>query len=224
MDKPVVYSNGFSPSAKRVLAALALKGVDHDVVEVDITQKQRPDAFNAVSPFGKVPVLVHQGKNLIESAVICEYINEVWRTPAMLPEDPAGRAYARQWIAFFNRAVADRDGEFVHVARDVDRKVAVCRRIFPDLAILDREVATKAAYFLGDDLSLVDVVIAPFTRILGMWAELVGDEHFAGYGNLGAYFDRLGAHPVLEEVVYNVPDDAYHGFFSAVLKDGMTVP
>lgn len=224
MSQPTVYSNGFSPTAKRVLATLAVKGVEHDVIEVDITQKERPADFNAVSPFGKVPVLIHEGKNIIESAVICEYVDETWPDPPLMPADAAGRAYARRWIVFFNRAVADRDGEFVHIAREVERKQAICRAIFPDLAILDRELEGNNGYFLGKELSLVDVVIAPFTRALGMWSDLVDDSHFKGYGNIRAYFDRLGANPLLKEVVYNVPDDAYQGFFGAVLKDGLTVP
>ena len=224
MSRPIVYSNGFSPTSKRVLATLAHKGIDHDVVEVDITQKERPEEFNAVSPFGKVPVMVHDGRNLIESVVICEYIDEVWPEPAMMPTDPDKRAYARRWIVFINRVITDRDGEFVHIARDRDGKVAVCQKIFPELAALDRELEGNDKLFLGPDLSLVDVAIAPFTRILGMWSELIGDSHYPSYRNLHAYFDRLGAIPVLKEAVYNVPDDAYQGFFKAVLVEGLTVP
>ncbi len=224
MSKPKLYALAYSPTSQRVFGTLAHKGVDYDMVEVDITKKERPAEFNAISPFGKVPVLAHDGRNLIESTVICEYVDEVWPEPAMMPSDPKERAYARRWIVFINRVIADRDGEFVHIERERDKKVAICQRIFPDLAIMDQELAGNDGFFLGADLSLVDVAIAPFARILGMWSELSGDSQFAGYGNLHAYLDRLQAHPVLAEAVYNIPDEAFMGFFTMVLKDGVTVP
>ena len=207
-----------------MFATLAHKGIDHERIEVDITQKERPAEFNAVSPFGKVPVLVHEGRNILESVVICEYLDEVWPEPRMLPADPGERAYARQWIVYINRVITDRDSEFVHIERERERKVATCRKIFPELRYLDAELEGRDGLFLGPELSLVDVAIAPFARNLGIWAELVEDRHLAGYGNLRAYFDRLQAHPVLAEHVYNIPDEAFRGFFTSVLVEGATVP
>jgi glutathione S-transferase len=224
MAKPTLYSLGFSPTCLRVFPTLALKGIEYDNIEVDITKKERPAAFNAVSPFGKVPVLVHDGRNIIESVVINEYLDEVWPKPAMLPVDPAGRAYARQWIVYFNRVVTDRDGEFVHRNVDKDRKQETCRRIFPDLAALDRELAGKDKLFLGADLSLVDVAIAPFSRLLAIWSELVEDRQLKGYRNLLAYFDRLEKVPLLQKTVYHIPREAFAGFFKTVLVEGATIP
>ena len=224
MDKPLLYDLGISPTSQRVVATLTHKGIDYDFAETDVTQKERPAAFNAVSPFGKIPVLVHNGCNLIESVVINEYIEEVWPAPAMLPAAPEARAYARQWIAFFNRAVTDREGEFVHIERDRDRKVEICRKILPELAIMDRELRTRNGLFLGEELSLVDVAIAPFTRGLAIWAELLGDSDYPGFESLHAYFGRLEANPVLKQTVYNIPDEVLTGFHAAVLNDGLTVP
>lgn len=224
MAKPRVYGLGFSPTAQRVFATLAHKGVDYDMVEVDITKKDRPAEFNAVSPLGKVPVLVHDGRNIFESVVINEYIDEVWKDPPMLPADPGGRAYAREWITLFNRVVTDRDGTMVHLERERGRKQAICRSIFPDLAVLDRELAGKTELFLGGDLSLVDVAIAPFTKSLRIWSDLLDDQTLRGYRNLLGYFDRLEAHPALQQPVYGVPEDALRQFFSMILVDGATVP
>ncbi len=57
--RPTLFAIGFSPSCQRVFATLAHKGVDYDLVEIDVTKKERPAEFNALTPFGKVPVLVH---------------------------------------------------------------------------------------------------------------------------------------------------------------------
>jgi len=224
MSKPTLYSLSFSPACQRVFAALAHKEVEYDNVEVDITKKERPASFNAISPFGKVPVLAHDGHNIVESSVICEYVDEVWPRPALLPKDAAGRAEARQWIQFVNRAVTDRDGEFVHIERGKAGKIAICNRIFPDLAHLDRALAGRGKLFFGDQLSLVDINVAPFSRNIRIWSDLVGDKLVAGYKNLNAYFDRLEAVPVLQRTVYNIPEDAFRGFFKTILVDGATVP
>jgi len=224
MSKPKLYGLGFSPTCQRVFATLAHKGVDYEMVEIDITKKERPAEFSAVSPFGKVPVLTHDGRNLIESSVICEYIDEVWPKPAMLPQDAAGRAEARRWIQFFNRAVTDRDGEFVHIEREKAGKLAICAKIFPDLAHLDRALEGRGKLFFGDALSLVDVNIAPFTPGIRIWSDLTGDKNLTKYKNLNAYFDRLRAVPVLQQTVYNVPEEALRGFFKMILVDGATVP
>lgn len=224
MAMPKLYGLGYSPSAQRVFATLSHKGVDYDMVEVDVTKKERPAEFNAVSPFGKVPVMVHDGRNIFESIVINEYIDEVWPDPPMLPKDPGGRAYAREWITAFNRVVTDREGTFVHVERDRERKLAMCRSIFPELAPLDRELADKTGLFLGGDLSLVDVAVAPFTKGLRIWSDMLEDTRLGDYRNLLAYFDRLEAHPALQEPVYSIPDDTLRQFFTMILVEGATLP
>lgn len=224
MGTPKLYSLGFSPTCQRVFATLAHKGVAYDTVDVDITQKERPAEFTAISPFGKVPVLQHDGHTLIESTVICEYIDEVWPEPAMLPKSAAGRAEARQWIQFVNRAIVDRDGEMVHVEREKAGKQALCAKILADLHHLDRALDGRPGLFFGDALSLVDVNIAPFAPGIRIWADLIGDRSLAGLANLNGYFDRLAAVPVLCETVYNVPEEALRGFFSMILVDGATVP
>lgn len=224
MSKPKLYALGFSPTCQRVFATLAHKGVDYETVEVDITKKERPAEFNAVSPFGKVPVFQHDGHTLIESSVICEYIDEVWPTPAMLPADAAGRAEARRWIQFINRAITDRDGEMVHIERDKAGKHALCGRILAELPHLDRALEGRDRLFFGDALSLVDVNIAPFTVGIRIWSDLIGDTSLARLANLNAYFDRLAAVPVLRETVYNVPEEALRGFFNMILVDGATIP
>lgn len=224
MEKPILYGLGFSPSAQRVFATLAHKGIDYEMIEVDITKKERPAEFTAVSPFGKVPVLAHDGRNIFESVIINEYLNEVWPDPPMLPEDPGGRAYVREWITVFNRAVTDRDAAAVHVERDRDAKIATCRGIFPDLAPLDRELSDKSGLFVGDELSLMDVAVAPFTKGLRIMADLIEDRQLESYPSLLAYFDRLEAHPELQEPVYSVPEDALRQFFTMILVDGATIP
>ncbi|KAH7857693.1 hypothetical protein Vadar_015450 [Vaccinium darrowii] len=55
----------------------------------------------------KVPILVHNGQPLVESLVILEYIDEIWKDngPQLLPQDPYNRAKVRFWANFLHQQV-----------------------------------------------------------------------------------------------------------------------
>ena len=74
------------------------KGVDFEVNEVDLSNKS--EEFLSVSPYGKVPVLRVNGTSLYESNIVNEYLDEVYDSPRLMPEDPEQRASARSWMAF----------------------------------------------------------------------------------------------------------------------------
>jgi glutathione S-transferase len=224
MESPKLYMFSISPSCQRVFSAFANKGVDYDTVEIDISQAKRPEAFEKISPFGKVPVLEHKGQIILESANIIQYIDEVWPKPAMMPSDPAGRAHARQWIQYADRELFDRDAQFVHIERDKKRKLEICRTLFDQLIHLERVLEGKKSLFLGDYLSLVDCMLAPTLANVPVWSDLTEDKKYAGYKNIRAYTDRLRKNAILEKTVFSVPIAVYEGFFRAVLVDGMTFP
>ena len=224
MAKPQLYELPISPSCQRVFSTFAAKGVDYDRVDIDISKRERPEDFNKISPFGKVPVLVHDGDVILESLNIMQYIDEVWPDPPLMPSDPKQRAYARQWIQYTDRELMDRDVGFVHGERELDRKQKLCADLFDVLAMLDKELEGNNGLFLGPDLSLVDCMIAPTINNIPIWANLTNNTKWAGYKNVQAYADRLRANPILAENVFSVPDEVYEGFFKACLVDGMTFP
>lgn len=64
----------------------------------------------------------------------------------------------------------------MHVERDTDRKVETCRDLLAGLPRLDRELAGKKGLFLGKELSLVDVILAPALALLPIWSAIIGDK------------------------------------------------
>ena len=74
------------------------KGVDFEVHEVDLSNKS--EEFLSVSPYGKVPVLRVDGTSLYESNIVNEYLDEVYESPKLMPENPEDRALVRSWMAF----------------------------------------------------------------------------------------------------------------------------
>src|SRR5215212_12203628 len=74
------------------------KQADFDIYEVDLRNKS--EEFLSVSPYGKVPVLVVNGTSLYESNIVNEYLDEVYESPRLMPDDPEYRALARSLMAF----------------------------------------------------------------------------------------------------------------------------
>src|ERR687889_2454513 len=82
----------------RTRMVLHEKGIDFEVHEVDLSNKS--EEFLSVSPYGKVPVLRVNGTSLYESNIVNEYLDEVYDSPRLMPEDPEQRALVRSWMAF----------------------------------------------------------------------------------------------------------------------------
>ncbi|BFG32758.1 hypothetical protein CerSpe_190320 [Prunus speciosa] len=87
-NKVTLYGMWASPYVKRVELALRLKGIPYEYVEEDLRNKS-PLLLKLNHVHQKVPVLVHNGKPIVESLVILEYIDETWETgPRLVPKDP----------------------------------------------------------------------------------------------------------------------------------------
>jgi glutathione S-transferase len=91
-----LYDAARCPYCARVRIVLAEKGIEVETVEIDLSD--RPAWLYEKNATGRVPVLEEDGKPLPESAVIMEFLEERYPEPALLPADPAGRAYVRLLI------------------------------------------------------------------------------------------------------------------------------
>ncbi len=89
-----------SPACRKIRLSLAEKRLEVELVEERYWEKD-PD-FLRRNPAGKVPVLKMDGRFLSESAAICEYIEEKFPNPALLPKDPEGRYEVRRLVNWFD--------------------------------------------------------------------------------------------------------------------------
>ncbi|OMP02827.1 hypothetical protein CCACVL1_02682 [Corchorus capsularis] len=89
----------FSPYVHRVAWALKLKGIQYEFVEQNMRDpNKRSSLLLDCNPiYKKIPVLLHNGKPIVESLFIIEYIDETWKDNPILPTDPYERAMARFW-------------------------------------------------------------------------------------------------------------------------------
>ncbi len=101
VDSLVLYDAEGSPCARRVRIVLLEKGLAWETCLLDLAkmEQKRPE-YLALNPNGIVPTLVHGDRVIYESNVITEYLDEVFPSPRLYPEDPWERARAKMWQAF----------------------------------------------------------------------------------------------------------------------------
>ena len=93
-----VYSYYNSICTQKVFITLAEKGIDYTTQNVDLFRNEQfsPD-YLKINPKGVVPALDHDGRVVIESTLICEYLDDCFPTPRLVPQDPFLRARMRLW-------------------------------------------------------------------------------------------------------------------------------
>ena len=87
-----------SPYVRKVLAVCEMKGVPYRVDP--IVPFFGDDRFSELNPLRRIPVYIDDQVSVSDSTVICEYLEERFPTPALLPLGAAERARAR-WIEEF---------------------------------------------------------------------------------------------------------------------------
>jgi len=95
-----LYNFFRSGTSHRLRIALNLKGLDYEYVPIDLRSEQHlGDEYRALNPQGLVPALVDNGRVLIQSPAIIEWLEERYPTPPLLPSDPEARARVRALAA-----------------------------------------------------------------------------------------------------------------------------
>ncbi len=191
-----LYDASLSPNARRVRAVAFELGLDLEMVPVNMAAgEHRSDAFRAMNPNGKVPVLVDGDFVLWESNAILCYLAAKKPEAGLLPGDPRGRAEVDRWLfwqaAHFGPAV----GRVVFEKlvkpmfggtpdpKEIDTGTAEFARYAPVL-----EAALQGREYVAGRLSVADFSLAANADT----APMVGLD-LAPYPNIRGWLERLGA-------------------------------
>src|SRR6185503_12147147 len=87
------YASSLSPFVRKVRITLYEKGIDFDALEIE-RGAQRAELLR-VNPRGEVPALVDGDVVVTGSSTICDYVEERFPAPPLLPAEPAARARCR---------------------------------------------------------------------------------------------------------------------------------
>lgn len=152
-----LYSGTSCPFSHRCRIVLYEKGMDFEIIDVDVHNK--PEDLAIMNPYNEVPVLVERDLILHEANIINEYIDERFPHPQLMPADPIMRSRARLFLFRFEQEL------FLHVhtlENGAGGKTAEkARAAIRDNLVQLSPIFAKQKYILGEDFSMLDVAIAP---------------------------------------------------------------
>lgn len=192
------------PYVERSRIVLHEKRVPHQLELIDLANK--PAWFLAVSPMGRVPVLLVDDRPIFESMVINELLDELHPDPPLMPAEPIPRAESRGWIVFANDVVMAASFEATVALAGGDTGEALARplaKLVDALGKLEAQLARSGRpFFTGEAFTLVDATYAPFFR---RWrvAEGWGNPEaqlLARFPLVSAWADALLARPSVRAV------------------------
>jgi glutathione S-transferase len=197
-----------SPFCRKVRLSLAEKKLEVELVE-ERYWEQDPD-FLRRNPAGKVPVLRMDGRMMAESGPICEYVEERFPDPPLLPKTPDGRYEVRRLVNWF-------DDKFHHEVTSkllyerVNKKVA--KQGYPDSANV--KAGSKAIKFhidymgwlldqrrwlAGDALSLADFAAAAHLSAL----DYISDVDWNRSQNVKDWYAKIKSRPAFRSLLADV--------------------
>jgi glutathione S-transferase len=200
MSEFTVYSVPGSPFGRAVLATLMEKGAAYRFAPV-VPGSLKSEPHILRHPFGRVPVLEHEGFMLYETQAILRYLDRVLGGASLSPTDArvAGRMdqvmNICDWYLFrdvnavigFHRIVAPR---LLGLQPDEKAIAEAMPKGLTTFRELSRLLASQR-YFAGDELSLADLMVAPHVDFLSAtpeWQKLTADTP-----NLVAWLQRMNA-------------------------------
>ena len=196
-----LYSARICPFAHRTRLVLLEKAIDFEHVEIDLSDK--PQRFLDVSPYGKVPAIVHDGVALYESAIINEYLDDVFPSPALMPQDPLARAQIRIWIDYCdNRFLTD----YYALMRNQDGAShgELLNKTRAHLDTIERDGMAKLGgdgpFWMGGRLTLLDVAYFPFFERLPAWSHYRGLDLGSDHPRLARWLDAMWQRPSVKGI------------------------
>ncbi|BBI98809.1 MAG TPA: glutathione S-transferase N-terminal domain-containing protein [Gallionella sp.] len=165
-----LYSGTTCPYSHRCRIVLYEKGMDFEVIDVDLMG--RAEDIAVINPYNKVPVLVERDLILFEANIINEYIDERFPHPQLMPPDPVMRGRARLFLHRFEQELYSQVDIIEQNGKGADKARAAIRDNLTQIA----QILTKQKFLLGDEFSMLDVAIAPLLWRLDHYGIQMGKE------------------------------------------------
>jgi glutathione S-transferase len=194
-----LVSHVLCPYVQRAAIVLLEKGAPFDRRWVDLADK--PAWFTAISPLGKTPVLLVDQEPIFESAVICEYLDEVL-PPRLHPDAAMQRARHRGWMEF-GSSMLNTVGAFYN-APDAAAFRRQREQLLKRFWQLEAAADPQRPWFAGDRFTLVDAVFAPVFRYFDTFEAMGEGGWFDATPRLRSWRAALTQRPSVRQAV--LPD------------------
>jgi glutathione S-transferase len=186
------------PFVERARLLLALKEQPYEYTNIR-NFNPRPQWFLELNPQGKVPVLIHRGNAIYESAIINEYLEELYPNPPAFPATAAQRAFCRILIDYCGKGFVSSQFALL-MNQDADKADKLMAdaldswRWLNDFLMLHNPDGS----FAFAEFGMADISYIPF---FSRYAAVRYYRHFelpasAGFSRVLRWFDACMTHPL----------------------------
>ncbi len=161
----VLYRYRLSGHCHRVELLLSMLGLRYETREVDLPAgEQRQPSFQALNPFGQVPVIDDEGTVVSDSNAILVYLALRYGDAGWLPRDPVGAARVQRWLSLAAGPLAfgAARARAVRVFRrgtDPTEAIATAQALFTRMdGLLEGQ-----AFLVGDTPTIADLAMYSYT-------------------------------------------------------------
>lgn len=187
-----LYRHPLSGHSHRAQLFLALLGVPHELVDVDLMARahKAPD-FLRLNAFGQVPVLDDDGTIVTDSNAILVYLAKKLGRTDWLPEDAVGAAKVQKWLSVAAGEIAygPAAARLVTVFGASLRPDEVIERAHRILERIEAELADRS-FLLGGQPTIADVALYSYVS-----SAPEGNVDLAGYAHVRSWLNRIEALP-----------------------------
>jgi glutathione S-transferase len=195
--------DSIGPNPRVVKMFMIEKGIDLPRHNIDLMKgENRQEPYKQVNPHGTTPALeLDEGLIIAEITAICDYLEELHPTPALIGETPMQRAETRMWTRRIDLNIVEpmtngfRYSEGLGMFKD---RVHCIPAAATDLKAIAQEKLTwldgliaGRQFIVGDRFTLADILLYCFIDFGGS----VGQPLNTGNKNIAAWFDRVKARP-----------------------------
>jgi glutathione S-transferase len=199
VGKPIVYGADYSVYVRIVRLVLAEKGIDYELVPVDVFAAEGiPAWYLEHHPFCRIPAFEHDGFRLFETSAIARYVDEAFDGPLLQLEEPRSRATMNQIIGMLD-AYAYRAMVWDVAVERLEKAATDEALIASGLSQASKALQTLSSlkapgpWLLGDRLTLADLHAAP---IIGYFVKVAeGQNLLAEFPEIQAWWDRMSVRP-----------------------------
>jgi glutathione S-transferase len=203
MTALTLHYHPLSSYCHKVLIAVDVLGIELDKQVLDLSDPAKRADYLALTPMGKMPLLVDQGRPVPETSIIIEYLQRHHAPPGriLIPHDPGAALDVRLWDRAFDLYVMTPMQAFTAdlLRAEVDRDPLSVTRARENLSsaygFIDRHLEGRT-WVAGDDFSMADCAAAPALFYAVTYVPLL-----PAHSGLNGYFERLMAHPSVARTI-----------------------
>ncbi len=181
-----LFSGNTCIRSHQVRFVLREKGITTDIQNVD--GKKVPEDLIALNPYASIPTLTDRELVIYDSGVIIEYLDERYPHPPLMPVSPVDRAKIRL-------ALVSLEADIVSTAIELDaalgsRNENSLRKKLKSMLNASLDLFSSNMYFLNDELTVIDCVLAPILWRLEYFGISLGKEQKAITDYMERVFSR----------------------------------